>query len=129
MIEEKRERLKKILAHKSKPNETQEEVSERIRGIVEDSNHTCALCGYQHFSGGIHPFAGKNAKTKDQTTWCNGISQIPAKAGDKQFQWICPVCKKPYLYTNAEIIAAEEFKSCHMCNDERDYSESFSNLK
>ena len=73
------ERLKAIMNRPLNPNETQAEIKERIRIQVEGSSHNCPHCGFNRFTGAIHPHSGVNHQTKDQTTFCNGKSTIPAK--------------------------------------------------
>jgi hypothetical protein len=71
-------RLRAIL-DRPRSGESQAEIQARIRSIVENGQHTCPRCGFNRFSGGVHPHAGINGIDKDSTTFCNGRATIPAK--------------------------------------------------
>lgn len=108
-------RLKAILNRKQDPNESQEAVKARIRGIVETDEHTCPKCGFRSFTGSVHPYAGISAKTKNQTRWCTGSTTIEPKDDPKKFEWPCPVCHQHWMYTQAELEIADTDERCHEC--------------
>ncbi len=112
---ERSSRLKAILARTSNPQETGEEVKARIRKIVEQGNHVCSHCGFDKFTGSIHPYAGISAKTKNQTQWCNGTITIASKDAPKTYEWACMTCFQHWFYSQAELEIADENGKCHEC--------------
>jgi hypothetical protein len=109
----KNTRLREILNRKAPA--TAEESLARIREAVEGGIHVCPRCGFPHFSGGIHPYAGISAETKNQTRWCTGRATIEPKDRVQDWKWRCSVCKRDWFYSQAEIELADSDGRCHEC--------------
>lgn len=95
--------------------DTPESTQARIRALTESSNHVCPHCGFNRFTGGIHPYAGNSGKTKSQTKWCNSFRTIEPTNLPRTFSYDCPRCMSQHLYNRDEMELADSDGKCHLC--------------